>query len=238
MTATLQSYHRPAQYEQLLAEVDHHEVQILHEDGLYRHLRFARPGTSLWHWDLITWPGSLAIRGDIGEGFIFTRDSDMLDFFDDGQPDGHINVGYWAEKLDRGSRSVRTFSEDRFRTWLSNHHQVGGEQCEGLLDEAGYVLSVEQAVEMLDANGIAWDCDDPESWKDYDHHFLLALHAILWGAKRYHAAKVETQPGDPCTGAGDCAAARHDHGCFADVDGSRYDDPDDHAQSGDRESGR
>ena len=65
-TSGLKWYHYPEQYRHLLEHTDKHELHVLHSDGLYRHLRFQAPGTGMWHWDLVTWPGSLAIRGDIG----------------------------------------------------------------------------------------------------------------------------------------------------------------------------
>lgn len=34
---------------------------------------------------------------------------------------------------------------------------------------------------------------------------------------------------DECTGARNCASRLHVHGCFADLDGTRCDDPEDHA---------
>lgn len=176
----LKPYHYPAQYRHLLEQTGDHELNVLHRDGLYRHLRFQKPGTGMWHWDLVTWPGSLAIRGDIGEGYIFTRERDMLGFFDHGQPDGHINPGYWAEKLDLGCRSVKEFSAEKFSAWLTKQ----GLHFDARNAEAG---TVDQAIEHCDDNGIQWDVDDPESWQDYRYHFILALHAILWGAKRYHA---------------------------------------------------
>src|SRR5699024_10364573 len=50
-------------------------------EGLYRHLRMAAPGTSMWHWEVVTWPGHLSITGDVADGFPFRRIPDMLDFF-------------------------------------------------------------------------------------------------------------------------------------------------------------
>jgi len=185
----LKPYHYPEQYRHLLEQTAEHELRILHRDGLYRHLRFQKPGTGMWHWDLITWPGSLAIRGDIGEGYIFTREHDMLGFFDHGQPDGHINPGYWAEKLDRGCRSVQEFSAKKFAAWLGEQTQCPNTAIdrETLLSDAAGILTVDEAIELCNEADVAWDCDDPESWQDYRYHFILALHAILWGAKRYHA---------------------------------------------------
>jgi hypothetical protein len=34
----------------------------------------------------------------------------------------------------------------------------------------------------------------------------------------------------PCTGAGDCPSGLHEHGCYADRDGSACNDPDDHRE--------
>lgn len=169
---------------QFISETRNHEMRVFHDDGLYRHLRFQAPGTGIWHWDIITWPGSLAIRGDIGEGHIFSRTDDMLRFFDHGQAEDEINAHYWAEKLDLGRASVKEFSTDRFIEWAREHDSLDQ-------DEVGDVVWEEAAIEMLDEHDIEYDHEDIESWRDYGHHFIIALHAILWGAKRYHAAKVE-----------------------------------------------
>lgn len=178
----LEAYHYPKQYEQFLSEVDGHEMTVLHEDGLHRHLRFARPGTSMWHFDLVTWPGYLAMVGDIGDGYIFRSTDDMLAFFDHGQADGWINPGYWGEKLFRGGvRSVQTFSADRFRAWCAE---------DGIRNlDFDDIDSTEEAIDALNDGEHAWDFEAPEAWRDFDHHYLLSLHAILWGAKRYHAIR-------------------------------------------------
>lgn len=36
---------------------------------------------------------------------------------------------------------------------------------------------------------------------------------------------------EPCTGAGDCPSRLHEHGCYADLDGSACNDPDDHGHT-------
>lgn len=93
-----------------------HELTILHADGLYRHLRFQQPGSSQHWFDIVTWPGSLAIKGDMGS-YTFSRDRDMLDFFRRSAWAGQPNLQYWEEKLDAAdARSgVRKFSEPLLR---------------------------------------------------------------------------------------------------------------------------
>src|SRR5580692_6155935 len=81
-----------------------HEMTVLHDDGLYRHLRFmqvitdeltGKQSRSSFYWfDLVTWPGNLVINGDM-ETFAFARSDDMFGFF----RGDRINPGYWAEKV-------------------------------------------------------------------------------------------------------------------------------------------
>lgn len=91
--------------ERFLRDVADHEMVILRDEGVSRHVRFKEPGTSCYYFDLITWPGYLCYTGDMGT-FVFRRTEDMFEFF------GHdrayhasrgralaINLGYWGEKL-------------------------------------------------------------------------------------------------------------------------------------------
>lgn len=192
----LHDYYYPHIYGDFLRNAEGHQLEVLHDDGLYRHLRFKTPGSLLYHFDIITWPGSLVTKGDIADGYVFSRDVDMLDFFDEGQPGGHINPSYWAEKLARGSRDVEEFSQKEFRSWLRerlreasewDEFQIAPDQVEELVNRrARLVESVDDAIALLDECNIPWDYEDPQAWYDYRYHFILTLHAILWGAKKYH----------------------------------------------------
>ncbi|WP_431790622.1 hypothetical protein [Kocuria palustris] len=105
-------------YTHFCKNTENHRLRILHDDGLYRHLRMQSDNekgqpTAIWYWDIITWPGSLAIRGDVADGYIFTRDPDMLEFFSL-HPDRYhddapkIDMHYWAQKLAHEHRSTAT----------------------------------------------------------------------------------------------------------------------------------
>lgn len=105
--------------ERFASDTATHEMTVLHDDGLYRHLRFTRVVTdektgkrsksSLYWFDLVTWPGCLAINGDCG-ACTFSRVTDMFEFF----RGSRINPGYWAEKV-RGETTVKSYDEDLFR---------------------------------------------------------------------------------------------------------------------------
>lgn len=106
--------------EQFLKDVEQHQLHILHEDGVYRHLRFKKPGTGCMHFDFVTWPGYLAYSGDMGT-FVFKRLHDMLEFFRPSEraaedPFRWIDRSYWHEKLEGSYRGegAKEFDHERY----------------------------------------------------------------------------------------------------------------------------
>jgi len=117
-TSKLKDYEYPEIAERFYREVAHHELTVLHDDGLYRHLRMKpnRTRSSSYWYEIITWPGNLVFRGD-GETYAFSRAQDMFEFFRSGlYKDGsiHINASYWAEKLTSHREASQNFSEKKF----------------------------------------------------------------------------------------------------------------------------
>jgi hypothetical protein len=96
------------------ADTAEHQLEVLQNNGLYRHLKFSRGGSSIYRFDIITWPGYLAITGDMGES-VFTRLPDMLEFFrtdqrkDEAPETLTINPGYWAEKCVANKGEMQEF---------------------------------------------------------------------------------------------------------------------------------
>lgn len=103
-----------------------HQLQVIKNDGLHRHLRFRKPGTSCYGFDIVTWPGFLAITGDMGAA-MFTRLHDMLEFFRSDQRTGdapdalRINSGYWAEKCVANDGEKKEFSSELFEALVKRH---------------------------------------------------------------------------------------------------------------------
>lgn len=107
-----------AEWEAFKADTRRHAITVVKDDGLYRHIIMSTPGTFAWRWEVTTWPGSLAIRGDIGMPLVFTREPDMFEFFatgtyDDGAP--RISPLYWAEKTGMSHVLEEEYSETEFR---------------------------------------------------------------------------------------------------------------------------
>lgn len=79
-----------------------HKVTIEQDDGIFRSILFKRPGTGFYHFRIVTWPGHLAISGDIGN-YVFAREHDMFGWFADDKDWAampmSINPKYWGEKV-------------------------------------------------------------------------------------------------------------------------------------------
>ena len=105
-----------------LGDVVTHEMEVIRDDGVHRHIRFKHPNTSCMHFDLITWPGYLCYTGDMGT-YVFARLRDMFEFFRTDSNvvlrDGKtlaINPHYWGEKLqavDKGD-GFKQYSHEKF----------------------------------------------------------------------------------------------------------------------------
>ncbi len=115
---------------QFAKDTAHHEMTVLHEDGLYRHLRFKRPDRSEYWFELVTWPGALAISGDMG-GYTFRRIEDMFAFFRQPRSDV-INPHYWSEKLDGGRDSAKAYDEDLFKRRVAEELAEAEDDCPGV----------------------------------------------------------------------------------------------------------
>lgn len=105
-------------------ETRDHQMKVLHDEKLYRHLRFMDPKNSSYWFELITTPGQLTFSGD-GTSFTFRRLDDMFEFFRKKNLE-HMDVHYIAEKCTSAmnrQEGLKAFDEDAFRKVLME--QVG-----------------------------------------------------------------------------------------------------------------
>jgi len=187
--------------ERFAKETAGHEMIVLHDDGLYRHLRFRAPESPFYWFDLVTWPGNLAVNGDCGS-FMFARVTDMFGFF----RGNRINPGYWAEKV-RGETRVKSYSEDKFRRLVAEYfvdavryggtpRGLGKAVCTEILgsDETYYESGARQVLDEFAFSDFKFH--DTWEWDlyDWDWTFLWCCHAIQWGVAQYYAASKQEAP--------------------------------------------
>jgi len=188
-----------------------HQMTVLHDDGLYRHLAFrnAESGWNLW-FDLITVPGALIFQGD-GESYVFRRLEDMFRFFRG--PVGRINPDYWGEKIvsGPGRDAARHYDQDMLAEFVTD--DVNEKVAEDPEKFARLPYAVQEVIdnfvgdESIDRESVerfkfwvrerdeyVYPPKDPDfqftdvwEWtvRDYDWWFLWSLHAIVWGIAKY-----------------------------------------------------
>lgn len=203
--------------EQFLKGVAHHQLTVNLDQGVFRDLTVMKPNSGDMHYHITTRPGYLMFTGDMGS-FVFTRLSDMFDFFRD--KDGYdINPGYWEEKLEavdsRGG--AKEFSSDLVKETLIEHLQ---DHLEGI-DSGDYDKDQSDAEEAKEAIkhliGLAeddkhdfyetlrnWDADDAggldmDCWWEWDfndhtYRYIWACFAIVHAIKLYDAHKSNEVP--------------------------------------------
>lgn len=192
-----------------LKDVDRHEIRIIRDEGVNRHIRFSRPGTSCMHFDLIAWSGYLCYTGDMGT-YVFSRLDDMFEFFRTDRNDYNynkdglsINPQYWGEKLqavDKGD-GFKQYSADKFHgiIWeIINSHIVDDELTEeqaASLREAvadDVLANNDESEEMAHAAARDFEHEGFEFsdfWehdlKDYSYRFMWCCRALAWGIAKY-----------------------------------------------------
>ena len=193
--------------EQFLKDVENHEMRILMDNESYRHLRFQKPGTINQYFDLITWPGHLAITGDMGS-YTFSRAIDMFAFFRNAKLE--INSGYWAEKCvaEDTIAGIQEYSRDRFRETIEEQFDSFYEGIEEhdrkeLWDdiEDSVLIHADNPYSALDA---AMSYKDDQGWQPFADHweytlqvkttqYVWSLYAIVWGIQQFDKAKENTE---------------------------------------------
>jgi hypothetical protein len=204
--------------ESFLKDVATHQLMIVRDDGLYRHLRFKRPASGCMYFDIITWPGYLCYTGDMGT-YVFSRIDDMLAFFRSTDAQLKINAGYWSEKVQADSiygNGLREFSEDRFRENLKhdfdNHFESDEPDEDADVEERAkfearkaaaweevedQILSLDslehdgfQAAMRFQHEGLSFTDFWDHTFTVFTYHYIWCCFALVWGIQQYDAAKA------------------------------------------------
>lgn len=185
-----------------ISDVSLHQMTVLRNEGLFRHLRFRTNNSVIMGFDLITWPGSLCIDGDMGT-YVFRRLPDMFQFFrtDRQQPrQGQalfINLGYWAEKVMAADKNgkIEEFDPARAKQRLVEELRElrGIKSKEERRDIYDAVVSSLDDGEYETRRALADEFPDSWEWRltDFTYQFVWCCYAIAWGIQQYDAAMAE-----------------------------------------------
>lgn len=163
----------------------------------------------MWAWDVIAWPGHLAVVGDIGGGFVFVRERDMFDFFNterygdhygDGSP--YLQADYWAGKLTHAcSDAAWAYGSALILTQVRAHLEeavldgdISQDVADRLIVEAGRHADTEDTIREWLFTTSPFNEYDTWEWqyRSLSHHYLVACYAIVTAVRTYRAARTET----------------------------------------------
>ncbi len=201
--------------ELFLSDVATHQMTLIRDDGLHRHVRFKKPDSGDQYFDLITWPGALCYTGDMGT-YVFSRIPDMFGFFRFSNREGplRINEGYWAEKLLATDRcdGHREYSADTARKYIESQLDQFKEFFDLDVEDGTGALQFAELKEAVEADVLAAVDDGehalreamadfehggrnwfPDYWErrfdEYTLRFTWCCYAIAWGIRQYDDRK-------------------------------------------------
>lgn len=198
---------------EFLKDVNQHQIDILHEDGIYRHIRFKNPNTMCQYFDLVTYPNYLVYSGDMGH-FVFCRTTDMFDFFRVANPRAdkskiYVNLGYWSEKLvapspDKAEEFVKEIferkimeyliswiRENKYKTTKESRRELWEDVVDSVIgaDEARIQFAAYDFSHFIDGIDFCfYDLFEVHANR-YTHRFTWCCYAIAWGIKQYDELK-------------------------------------------------
>ncbi|ENC6657642.1 hypothetical protein ABKY47_002091 [Aeromonas hydrophila] len=203
--------------ESFLCCVASHQMTVHRDDGTYRHLTFANPETWNQHFHITTWPGHLAISGDMGT-YVYARLDDMFHFFRNTSDDWGVNHAYWSKKLEAPKHEhVREFDigkvhenlRDEFEGWerdfrddyapdteeeaeaLEARIQEERELFQDLLDTGDEWGAVERIREWDPrGDGVCLDGFFEGDYTTPTYHYVWCCYAIVWAIRQYDASQL------------------------------------------------
>lgn len=187
-----------------LTDIATHQMTVIADDnGVNRHILFARNGSSTYHFSLTTWSGYLCISGDMGT-YVFNRLPDMFQFFR--TDNGEINASYWGEKCVAESTSgggITRYSEDKFISAVKEITQQLIEEVsmpKEVRDDLQYEVNNEVLSRSSDGLHMAVTAAQDFMFRglyrpfstiyeydleEYTPRFIWCCRAIAWGIAQY-----------------------------------------------------
>jgi hypothetical protein len=177
-------------------DIKDHVMQIMHDDGIYRHVVLSRPNSSVLAFSLTTTPGRLIYAGDMG-CYVFERVRDMFSFF---RGDREPNFGYWHEKLvaidrhgseqhdvDAFRENLEAYETDDLTPDQQQEVEEFIESVVGTFEEEGPQVAYKEVYEF-ELEGVVNNFFSDffeRSDKIYTLHYEWACHAIQYGIRMY-----------------------------------------------------
>lgn len=157
-----------------------HEMTVLLDEGMYRHLRFANPEHgSIGAFELITWPYNLVAKTGWVFHFDINATEDMFDLFRRTALTGQINPGYWSEKVRAGRDEVEGFNEELLKEHIEDtvRQWVESDLDRRIANRAGVEHAYKLPADVRKVYAAEVDAD----WQDFTRQLREAVHDHFFG---------------------------------------------------------
>lgn len=163
-----------------------HQCRVMLDSYPYRHWRCAQPANCAYWFDVITGPGWLLVRGDVGE-LLVQRTHDMIAW----SRSAINSIGYFAEKVPR-EIETEVFCQDVAREWIREEMRQTREWTpdrEERRRRYAILLDLRDALEYgegehafyraISESGICDGCDFPRL-TNWASSFLWCRECVKW----------------------------------------------------------
>lgn len=191
--------------DQFIKDTRNHQLTIVKDAGVYRHLSCRSPEhDKLYAFEIITVPDLLLFHGDCGT-FVFSRLYDMFQFFRSDSVRSDLSLGYWSEKIEAapGGIDVMMYSQrlaedsvqKRFNEWVRTQSLQGSElrEAQNELDN-GILPYCSSLDDLFSRIGLELECGYTFGIEDIQYRTLhpaviWCMYAIVWAIRQYDKAK-------------------------------------------------
>lgn len=201
-----------------LDNVAGHVLTVTHDVELYRRIVLGVPGSSFYRYEVVTWPGHVAIAGDMGS-YVFERIDDMFEFFRGRTAGEYLDLSYLAGKCEAAdkhaglsewvgeARSLDALAEilresmdpdDGFAPTQAD--RIVAEWRKRVADDYGEMSSVDDVRELADCyrpdpdwprDPFADLWDRGRMFYEWSHHFAWCIFAIAFAVDKYDEHKQQ-----------------------------------------------
>lgn len=166
-----------------------HGVELVLNDGVNRRWICKKPGTSMYRFDITTFPGTMIVTGDLGT-LVVERTMDMLVWARNSVGD----IQYFAEKVPSNIRTVE-YSTEVVEEWFRDelrelkeefdHRYIDRDEYRRRRDKikevrAGMYLDAMGSDEVYRATQELWGGSDPPNFRNWDNTFLWCRQCVIW----------------------------------------------------------
>lgn len=180
------------------ADKPHGTLEVLQDQGAYRHLRATTHGGFILWFEVVTWPGALTFQGPSGAWTFGRVVDDMAEYI----KDAPVDVPYWADLLLHHSNPAYVYAgEDRATRYVREAVRAAEDTFPDLAEavEATF-FSPYASADLKTEDGFlvsarTFEHDefrfDVENWdlKIIDSRFAYACHALSWAIEQWSVGK-------------------------------------------------